>query len=105
PASLLGQLPPSDHGFMEIIRRTPRYLLDELLKDLTSGHNIRATVYMECGAMYRADGPEALKCVGETEFVNGVAAMTASGVYGEVRACAGIVGHVDMRIGDLAEDV
>src|SRR6266404_5770946 len=105
PSSLLGQLPPSDHGFMEIIRRTPRYLLDELLADLRSGHNIRATVYMECGAMYRADGPEASRCVGETEFVNGVAAMTASGLYGDLRACAGIVGHADCRLGDAVEDV
>jgi len=90
---------------MDIIRNTPRYLVDELLADLKSGHNIRGTIYMECGAMYRADGPDALKCVGETEFVNGVAAMTASGLYGDVRACAGIVGHVDLRIGDAAEDV
>jgi predicted TIM-barrel fold metal-dependent hydrolase len=90
---------------MDIIRNTPRYLVDELLKDLKSGHNIRGTIYMECGAMYRADGPDALKCVGETEFVNGVAAMTASGIYGDVRACAGIVGHVDLRLGaDVVED-
>ena len=105
PTAILRNLPPSDHGFMDIIRDIPRYLLDELLADLTCGHNVRATVYMECGAMYRADGPDALKCVGETEFVNGVAAMTASGIYGDVRACAGIVGHVDLRIGDAAEDV
>ncbi len=99
PTAILQNLPPSDHGFMDIIRNTPRYLFDELLKDLKSGHNVRGTVYMECGAMYRADGPDALKCVGETEFVNGVAAMSASGIYGEVRACAGIVGHVDLRLG------
>ena len=105
PTEILRNLPPSDHGFMDIIRNTPRYLVDELLKDLKSGHNIRGTIYMECGAMYRADGPDALKCVGETEFVNGVAAMTASGIYGDLRACAGIVGHVDLRIGDAAEDV
>jgi predicted TIM-barrel fold metal-dependent hydrolase len=55
--------------------------------------------------MYRADGPEALKCVGETEFVNGVAAMSASGIYGETRACAGIVGNADLRLGDAVEDV
>ncbi len=71
PAAILRNLPPSDHGFMDIIRDIPRYLLDKLLADLTGGHNIRATVYMECGTMYRADGPETLKCVGETEFVNG----------------------------------
>jgi L-fuconolactonase len=105
PRDILRNLPPSDHGFMDIIHQTPRYLLDELLADLKSGHNIRATVYMECGAMYRADGPEALRCVGETEFVNGIAAMTASGLYGEVRACAGIVGHVDLRLGEAVEDV
>jgi len=90
PTEILKNLPPSDHGFMDIIRDIPRYLVDQLLADLQSGHNVRATIYMECGAMYRADGPDALKCVGETEFVNGVAAMTASGIYGEVRACAGI---------------
>jgi L-fuconolactonase len=105
PTEVLKNLPPSEHGFMDIIRNTPRYLLDELLKDLKSGHNIRGTIYMECGAMYRADGPAELKCVGETEFVNGVAAMSASGIYGDVRACAGIVGHVDLRIGGQAEDV
>ncbi len=106
PTDILKNLPPSTHGFMDIIVGTPRYLLDELLRDLKSGHNIRGTVYMECGAMYRADGPAPLKCVGETEFVNGVAAMTASGIYGEVRACAGIVGHVDLRQGaDTVEDV
>jgi L-fuconolactonase len=97
PTEVLKNLPPLEHGFMDIIREVPRYLLDELLADLKSGHNIRATIYMECGAMYRANGPEALRCVGETEFVNGVAAMTASGIYGDVRACAGIVGHVDLR--------
>ena len=102
---MLKNLPPSDHGFLDIIRNIPRYLFDQLMADLTGGHNIRATVYMECGAMYRADGPDVLKCVGETEFVNGVAAMSASGLYGETRACAGIVGHVDLRLGAAAEDV
>ena len=97
PKDVLRNLPPIEHGFMDIIREVPRYLLDELLADLKSGHNIRGTVYMECGAMYRADGPEPLRPVGETEFVNGVAAMTASGLYGDVRACAGIIGHTDLR--------
>jgi L-fuconolactonase len=76
-----------------------RYLLDELLADLGSGHNIVATVFLQCGAMHRADGPEALRPVGETEFVAGVAAMGASGGYGPTRLCAGIVGHADLRLG------
>ena len=50
---------------------------------------MRATVYMECGAFYRADGPAAMRPVGETEFVTGVAAMGDSGLYGAARACAG----------------
>src|SRR5512138_1664352 len=62
-----------------------RYLFDDLLADVTSGHNIVATVFLDCGSMYRADGPEALRPVGETEFVNGVAAMSASGGYGPAR--------------------
>src|SRR5256885_4805010 len=105
PATLVAALPQTGHGFEDIIRAVPRYLLDELLADLQSGHNVRATVYLECGAMYRADGPEALRSVGETEFVNGVAAMTASGLYGPVRACVGIVGHADLRMGAAVEDV
>jgi predicted TIM-barrel fold metal-dependent hydrolase len=104
PKEILRDLPKIDHGFMDIIREVPRYLLDYLLAYLKSGHNIRGTIYMECGAMYRADGPDSLKCVGETEFVNGIAAMTASGLYGDVRACAGIVGHVDLREGAAVED-
>jgi L-fuconolactonase len=82
-----------------------RYLLDEMLEDVGGGHNIVSTVFIECGAMFREDGPEAYKCVGETEFVNGIAAMSASGLYGKTRVAAGIIGTVDPRIGDEAADV
>jgi L-fuconolactonase len=77
-----------------------RYLLPDLLADLGSGHNILATVFVQCGAMYRREGPEALRPLGETEFVNGVAAMSASGQYGPARICAGIIGMVDLTLGD-----
>src|SRR5438309_433195 len=50
--------------------------------------------------MYRADGPAEIKPIGEIEFVNGTAAMSASGRYGKSRLCAGIVGHADLRLGD-----
>ena len=101
----IAALPPPRHGFEHIIRRVPRYLLHELLADMKSGHNVIATVFLECGAMYRADGPAEMRCVGETEFVNGVAAMSASGVYGDVRACAGIVGNADLKLGDAVAGV
>ena len=77
-----------------------RYLIRELLADTGSGHNITQTVFIECGSMYRAEGPVEMKPVGETEFVNGTAAMSASGRYGPTRLCAGIVGHADLRLGD-----
>ena len=101
-----GAFPPEPrHPFLNAIADANRYLIEELIADMTSGHNVRATVFLECRAMYRADGPEHLKCVGETEFVNGVAAMSASGLYGDLRACAGIVGNADLRLGDAVEDV
>lgn len=97
--------PPPHHPFVAAIANVNRYLLDELIADMTSGHNVRATVFLECRSMYRADGPEALRCVGETEFVNGVAAMSASGMHGDLRACAGIVGFADLQLGAAVEDV
>ena len=82
-----------------------RYLLDEILADIRTGHDIRATVFVQARAMHRADGPEAMQPVGETEFANGVAAMCASGVYGDVRVCAGIVGFADLRLGEAVRPV
>src|SRR6202795_4196074 len=49
-----------------------RYLLDDLLEDTNSGHNIVATVFVQARSMYREGGPVELRPVGETEFVNGV---------------------------------
>jgi predicted TIM-barrel fold metal-dependent hydrolase len=80
----------------------PLYMLDEILADVGGGHNIVSTVFIECGQMFKADGPEAYRPIGETEFVNGIAAMSASGQYGKTRVAAGIVGTVDLRIGDAA---
>ena len=96
-------LPPAqgpEHPFTTAIKPAQRYLLDELLADTGSGHNVVATVFLECRAFYKADGPVEMRPVGETEFVNGVAAMSASGLYGETRACAGIVGNADLTLGD-----
>jgi L-fuconolactonase len=103
PAPPPGQA--SVHPFARVVARRPRYLIDELLGDLKSGHKVRATVFLQCGAMYRADGPVEMRPVGETEFVNGVAAMTASGIYGDVRACHGIVGQADCLLGEKIDPV
>jgi L-fuconolactonase len=82
-----------------------RYLLDELLADTNSGHDIIATVFVQAWAMVRAVGAVEMRPVGETEFVNGVAAMSASGIYGKTKHCAGIVGHADLTLGSRVERV
>jgi len=76
-----------------------RYLLHELAADMLSGHNVRSTVFVEARAMYRADGPEEMRPVGEVEFVQGLAAASASGLYGPGRAAAAIVGHANLNLG------
>jgi predicted TIM-barrel fold metal-dependent hydrolase len=73
--------------------------------DIGSGHNGVATVYVEARSMYRAGGPEALRPVGEVEFANGAAAMSASGGYGPAAICAGIVGHANLLLGEGAGPV
>jgi L-fuconolactonase len=87
------------------VRGGHTYLLDELLADLNTGHNIVATVFEECHSMYRADGPAELRAVGETEFVAGIAAMSASGNYGKTNVAQGIVGAIDLTLGDRVEPV
>lgn len=79
-----------------------RYLFHEFLADANSGHNIISTVHVQGYSMHRADGPEHLKPVGETEFARGIAAMSDSGLYGKTRMCEGIVGYVDFRLGAAA---
>ncbi len=82
-----------------------RYLLEEFLEDCASGHNIVGSVFLQCHSMYRADGPEVMRPVGETEFVAGIAAMSDSGGYGKTRVAAGIVGYADLTSGDWVEPV
>jgi L-fuconolactonase len=83
-----------------------RYLFEDFLADLSAcGHAIRATVVIESDDMFRAGGPPELRPVGETEFLNGVAAMFASGKYGTTLGCAGIVGCPDLTLGDRVRPV
>ena len=83
----------------------PRYLLDEVLADFQTGHNVVGSVFVECRAMYRAEGEEDLKSLGETQFAGGIAAMSGSGAYGATRVCEAIVGYVDLRLGDRVKGI
>lgn len=76
------------------------YLLDQLRSDTNSGHNIVKTVFLECRANYREYGPDHLKCVGETEFVEPIAAASRDGKGAEIAA---IVPHADLRSPHLDE--
>ena len=82
------------------------YLCEEMSAEIrASGHNVVQTVFAQCGAFYRADGPEEMRPVGETEFVHGVAAMSRSGRYGSARLCTGIFSTADLRLGKAVEPV
>ncbi len=82
-----------------------RYLLEDLAADITSGHNVRSTVFVEARSSYRTEGPEELRPVGEVEFVNKIAEESATGRYGEGRAAAGIIGRADLKLGDAVRPV
>ena len=105
-AALEPELPIIDSHHHVWDDRRGRYLMDELIEDINSGHNIVATIFAEAGInMYRAAGPAAMKPVGEVEFVNGIAAMGASGRYGKTQMCAAIIGHADLMLGDAVQPV
>lgn len=102
---LIAAFPEPRHPFLQALELNAYYTFDQLRADTASGHNVVGTVYMECGAFYRAGAEPAFKSVGEVEYVNGVAAQGASGLYGDYRPCAGIIGHADLTLGDGARPV
>ncbi len=98
---------PHHHFWDFRLERVPyqRYLLHELVADMSCGHDVRSTVFIEARSMYRPDGPVELRPVGEVEFVQGLAAASASGRYGSCRAAAAIIGHADLKLADRVEPV
>ena len=98
---------PHHHLWDKRSERIPhhRYLLEELLQDINSGHNIRSTVFIEAEAMLRSYGPAELRSVGEVEFVQGTAAASASGIYGDHQIAAGIVGSANLNLGERVKPI
>jgi len=82
-----------------------QYLSDDFLEDIRGGHHIVKTVYIECQAHYRKSGPEEMKSIGETEYVQSVNARSAKGEFGGTIMCAGMVGFVDLTLGKAAQPV
>jgi predicted TIM-barrel fold metal-dependent hydrolase len=81
------------------------YLVDDLLSDTSSGHNVEATVFVECRQSYRTDRPVELRPVGEVEFVADLAAKSDAEHPGTTRVAVGIVGYADLTLGDRVEPV
>ena len=99
------ELPIVDPHHHLWVRPGWRYMLDDFLADARTGHNIVATVFVQANSMYRNSGPVEMRPVGETEFVNGMAAICASGYCGKTKVAAGIVGYADLRLGSRVEPV
>lgn len=93
-------------GVLEAGQEAQRFLFEQSVAEIAqSGHRITHTVFVECHAMVRGDGPDEWRTLGETEFANGIAAMSATGSYGQCRLAHRIVGNVDLCLGDAAEPI
>jgi L-fuconolactonase len=104
-APLEPDLPICDAHHHLWMRPPKNYLLDDLLDDLSSAHNIVSTVAVECGCNYRKSGPEALKPIGETEFLESVAEGVANEPAIKSRIVSAIVGYADLTLGEAVAPV
>lgn len=86
-------------------RDDSQYMLNDFLSDINSGHRIASTVFVECNAMYKWNTDQCMAPVGETEFAQGMAAMSASNKFGPTRVASGIVSFADLTLGDKVRDV
>ena len=91
---------PEDHPG---VKGSYRYLLEDLWKDTSSGHNIKKTVFIDCGQEYYQEGPEQFKPVGETEFVVEIAKQAQEDL--SQAQISGIIGHANMMLGSSVKEV
>jgi predicted TIM-barrel fold metal-dependent hydrolase len=95
-------LDPHHHLWLDTGHTGWPYTLDDLHADTSSGHRVVRTVFLECGAEYRTEGPPRLRPVGETEFVAEQAERSTASGQAEIAA---IIGHADVGVGDAVEEV
>ncbi|MEO5898898.1 MAG: amidohydrolase family protein [Ilumatobacteraceae bacterium] len=89
------------HHLWDASSRLPQYLTPDLQADTGAGHNVLATVFIDCAWNYRKDGPESLRPVGETE----TAAAAAAGSDPSGSRIGAIVSFADMTLGDAVAEV
>ncbi|WP_240655652.1 amidohydrolase family protein [Paraburkholderia phosphatilytica] len=82
-----------------------RYMSSELMHDLSSGHRIESTVFVQFKSGYRKDGPASMQPVGEVEFARSFAETCAIQMPDGPRLCEGIVAHADLTLGDDVQAV
>ncbi len=85
-------------------RPTSRYLIEDLVED-AKDHNVVSTVFVECSAGYREDGPEEMKPVGETVYIDGLASDYAANNPGGMNNTAAIISYADLRLGDAVTPI
>ncbi len=81
------------------------YMIDKFSADLSGGHNILKTVYVDCEMMYSQEGPEELRPVGETEYVKELAENYTRTHPGGTEIAAGMVAYADLKLGDSVKQV
>lgn len=79
-----------------------RYVLDDLREDTGAGHDVVATVFIDCMWDYHRDGPRELRQLGETERAAAEARLSATTPGARI---GGIVSWVDMTLGAAAGPV
>ena len=91
---------PHHHLWIDALHGGPRrYLIDEIMADMNSGHNVVGTVFVDCFSMYTEGVTDGSHTVGETTFAQGMFAMSDSGAWGKTRVCQGIISRVDLSLG------
>lgn len=81
-----------------------RYMADDLAKDVAQ-HNVVSTVFVECTSDYYPSGPEEMKPVGETVFVEKIAAECAAAPERYPNVAAAIVSFADLQLGEAVKPV
>jgi L-fuconolactonase len=104
-AEYVAAVASQDSSFAVVLQRRARYMLEEFLGDIDTGHNILGTVIVESDTMYKPRGPAHLRSLGEVEWVAGIAAASESGSFGPVCVAAGIIGNANLSLGDAAAEL
>lgn len=91
------------HGYGKPVPWQPDYWHKEQAEDIASGHNIVATVFVECGYRYDDGVPSALRPIGETRAINSYADSFQKTTGSTCKAAAGIVSFADLTLGAEVE--